>query len=107
MTSSLCGPLSSTYVYIHCSSAWEGGDTSKLLRAAVEHTQVRGSDGSLVCLFLQSEVDFHDPLWEGISDEGKEVILSLLQKDPKRRPSAGKLQQHPWFKKILGQEVLD
>lgn len=56
---------------------------------------------------LHSEVDFHDPLWEGISDEGKEVILSLLQKDPKRRPSAGKLQQHPWFKKILGQEVLD
>jgi len=56
---------------------------------------------------LHSEVDFQDNLWEGISDDAKEVITMLLQKEPKLRPSAGALQKHPWFQKTLGQDVLD
>ena len=40
---------------------------------------------------------FEDECWNTISDDGKDFIESLLQKDPNDRLSAEKALKHSWF----------
>lgn len=42
------------------------------------------------------EPDFDDPLWEGVSDPAKHLLLGLLCKDPAERLTIEQLLQHPW-----------
>ena len=39
----------------------------------------------------------HQEKWAGLSADGKELILSLLERDPSRRPSAEEALRHRWF----------
>jgi serine/threonine protein kinase len=46
------------------------------------------------------EYDFPAPYWDDVSQEAKDLIKSLLVKDPKKRPDADALLDHPWVKGI-------
>eukprot|EP00344_Euplotes_crassus_P010289 CAMPEP_0197018432 /NCGR_PEP_ID=MMETSP1380-20130617/80099_1 /TAXON_ID=5936 /ORGANISM="Euplotes crassus, Strain CT5" /LENGTH=225 /DNA_ID=CAMNT_0042445651 /DNA_START=614 /DNA_END=1292 /DNA_ORIENTATION=- len=50
---------------------------------------------------LNAEVDFSDPEWENISDEAKDLVLSLLTNENDRLTAKSALK-HPWFKSVLG-----
>ncbi|GFR48242.1 hypothetical protein Agub_g10105 [Astrephomene gubernaculifera] len=40
---------------------------------------------------------FAGPKWRGVSEELKDLICGLLEKDPARRLTAAKAMEHPWF----------
>eukprot|EP00612_Vaucheria_litorea_P008351 CAMPEP_0171472934 /NCGR_PEP_ID=MMETSP0946-20130122/1557_1 /TAXON_ID=109269 /ORGANISM="Vaucheria litorea, Strain CCMP2940" /LENGTH=714 /DNA_ID=CAMNT_0012002633 /DNA_START=282 /DNA_END=2426 /DNA_ORIENTATION=- len=43
------------------------------------------------------EPDFSDPLWLGVSPKAIDLIKSLLDKDPDKRPSCSEALSSPWF----------
>lgn len=45
--------------------------------------------------------DFPSPEWDEISASAKEFVMSLLQKDPLKRPTAAEALKHKWFKEQL------
>lgn len=47
---------------------------------------------------MSEEVDFSRSHWAGISDEAKDFIKLLLNKDPAQRPTAREALKHPWLK---------
>ena len=48
----------------------------------------------------QGHCHFEHKSFERVSPEAKELILQMLQKDPKLRPQATQVLAHPWFKKF-------
>lgn len=46
---------------------------------------------------LTDELDFGRSHWAGISDEAKDFVKMLLNKDPKARPTAREALKHPWL----------
>ncbi|KCV68033.1 hypothetical protein H696_05501 [Fonticula alba] len=44
-----------------------------------------------------SEIVFHQPYWDTISDQAKNLVLGLLNRDPKKRLTARQALAHPWF----------
>jgi calcium-dependent protein kinase len=48
---------------------------------------------------LKAKLDFDEDEWAGISDEAKDLISKLLDKDPKKRIKINKALKHSWFKK--------
>ncbi|KAK9868544.1 hypothetical protein WJX84_003705 [Apatococcus fuscideae] len=46
---------------------------------------------------LYSELDFERPPWDTSSADARELVQSLLQRDPKQRPSAGDALHHRWL----------
>ena len=45
---------------------------------------------------MKVKYSFPSPAWDDISEQAKELIAQLLQKDPKLRPSAEEVQEHQW-----------
>jgi len=45
---------------------------------------------------INADFDFEDSIWNSVSDEAKDVICKLLQKDPKKRLTAGELKENLW-----------
>jgi len=52
------------------------------------------------------EFDFPSPYWDDVSDMAKDLIKSLLVKDPKKRLDAEQLLEHPWVRGISTPRVL-
>ncbi|KAJ8902722.1 hypothetical protein NDN08_006042 [Rhodosorus marinus] len=50
---------------------------------------------------LHKGVTFPDKYWHDISEEAKNLLRGLLQKDPKKRLPAGSALHHDWFSKSL------
>jgi serine/threonine protein kinase len=47
---------------------------------------------------IEDSADFFpDPEWTSISQEGKELVLRMLSRDPSRRPTAEELLLDPWL----------
>lgn len=46
---------------------------------------------------LQQKLDFDPEDWDAISDEAKELIQAMLQKDPANRISVNECLGHRWF----------
>ena len=46
---------------------------------------------------LTEEVSFARREWETVSDEAKRFVMSLLNKDPKERPTASEALRDPWL----------
>lgn len=46
------------------------------------------------------QFDFPSPYWDEVSDVAKDLIRSLLVKDPKKRLNAEQLLEHPWVRGI-------
>ncbi|CAI5514963.1 unnamed protein product [Closterium sp. Naga37s-1] len=47
---------------------------------------------------LWGHVDQSEEPWPQISREAKQLVLSLLQQQPERRPTAAQLMEHPWVR---------
>ena len=45
---------------------------------------------------MQGRWAFSDEVWAGVSEEAKDLIRSLLRRNPTRRPAAAALLQNPW-----------
>lgn len=41
--------------------------------------------------------DFYSPYWDTISDEAKDLVASMMDPDPRRRPTAVQVIEHPWI----------
>mmetsp|Transcript_3516 Transcript_3516/g.9674 ORF Transcript_3516/g.9674 Transcript_3516/m.9674 type:complete len:437 (-) Transcript_3516:842-2152(-) len=48
-------------------------------------------------LIVKAQVKFPDETWKNVSDEAKDLVLKLLQKDAKARPTPAQAKQHPWI----------
>jgi calcium/calmodulin-dependent protein kinase I len=48
---------------------------------------------------MEVKYDFDDPSWENVSREAKELISSLLVKDPQKRLTAKQVLEHEWLKR--------
>lgn len=48
----------------------------------------------------QLKFDFDDEVWERVSEEAKDLIVSMLRHNPKERPSAKRVLMHPWIQKF-------
>lgn len=49
--------------------------------------------------------DYDDPIWIPVSKEGKDLISACVKLDPSSRLSTEEILEHPWFKKMLGDEL--
>ncbi|GJP41484.1 hypothetical protein CLOM_g1157 [Closterium sp. NIES-68] len=54
-------------------------------------------DNAVFASVLGGKVDMSGPAWAGVSAEAKSLIRCMLQRDPRRRPSAAKVLSHPWI----------
>ena len=48
---------------------------------------------------LKHNITYQDNIWQTVTDQGKDLIQSLLRKDPKERITVEEALQHPWFNK--------
>jgi len=55
------------------------------------------SDQEIMKKVKLGKFSFSDPVWNGMSDKGKDFITQLLIKDQNKRPSAAEALQHPWI----------
>lgn len=46
---------------------------------------------------LYADLDFESPPWDVLSSGAKELVQSLLQRDPEARPTAEQALAHPWL----------
>ena len=53
-----------------------------------------------------TEPEFKKKEWEHISYNCKDLILKMLSKNPKKRPSAELCLKHKWFKEILATSII-
>ena len=56
-----------------------------------------GNDLNLCYLIRTAHYNFKRPVWQGISDQAKDLISKLLVTDPKERYDATQTLEHPWF----------
>lgn len=47
---------------------------------------------------LTDTLDFTKPWWNDISEEAKDFVSRLLERDPERRPTAKQALEHPWLR---------
>ena len=59
------------------------------------HTRLRVAQAADSC-HIQGRWAFSDAVWAGVSEEAKDLIRSLLRRNPTRRPAAAALLQNPW-----------
>jgi calcium-dependent protein kinase len=79
---------------------WALGVITYLLLSG--ETPFGGLDGESLLLvkanIMRAKVVFHpQDVWENVSDEGKCFVKTLLNPDPKRRPTAKAMQRDPWI----------
>jgi calcium/calmodulin-dependent protein kinase I len=48
-------------------------------------------------MILHSPFEFPSPEWDDISEEAKDFVSHLLEKDPEKRYTAEQALQHPWL----------
>jgi calcium-dependent protein kinase len=64
------------------------------------------SKGNVVDLYARlkdEEVKYENKCWASVSNQVKELLVTLLNSDPSKRPSAAVLLNDPWFKNIHNQ----
>lgn len=50
-------------------------------------------------------VPFPPQYWQNLTQEAKDLVKKMLEKDPKNRLSAAKALEHPWFKMNNGNNL--
>jgi serine/threonine protein kinase len=57
------------------------------------------TDSELIAANKEAHVEFEGAAWTNVSPEAKDLLRSMLAKDPKQRISAKDALQHPWITK--------
>ncbi|CAD8151251.1 unnamed protein product [Paramecium pentaurelia] len=65
------------------------------------------TDELIIKSVIQQEVEFDDPEWDNTSEEAKNLIVKLLQKDPNRRMTAEMALNDIWILKNYELKVFD
>ncbi|OMJ82246.1 hypothetical protein SteCoe_17088 [Stentor coeruleus] len=55
------------------------------------------TDAKTAKMICQDTVDMHNTVWRNISTEAKNLIIHMLKKDPKDRPTAEEILSDPWM----------
>jgi calcium-dependent protein kinase len=63
------------------------------------------TDSAIMRDVVQSEFEFPSPEWDEVSDEAKDLVRQLLNKDPEARISARQALEHPWLQKAEHREL--
>ena len=63
------------------------------------------NDNEIYAQILNSEVNFNQKVWDDISDEAKDLIQKLLNKNHRSRLSAVEALQHPWIQNIDNKKI--
>ena len=50
-------------------------------------------------MVLSGELDFETQPWPSVSEEAKDLVRTLLTRDPDKRPTAAQALAHPWVRK--------
>lgn len=58
------------------------------------------SQKQTIKMTLENKLEFDLPCWSNISDDCKDIINRLLDKDPKTRITLDKALSHKWFKDL-------
>jgi serine/threonine protein kinase len=62
------------------------------------HLPFEGKDRKeTIRMTVKDPVMFDRPKWEIISNEAKDLIRNLLDKDPSKRMKISSIRNHPWF----------
>eukprot|EP00803_Ostreobium_quekettii_P009708 evm.model.scf_2298.2 EVM.evm.TU.scf_2298.2 scf_2298:14531-21144(-) len=56
-----------------------------------------GSEDETRAKIAEGKVEFASDIWNHVSESAKSMVLSLLEKDPKKRLSAEQVFEHPWI----------
>merc|ERR1712083_331462 len=56
---------------------------------------------------LHARYDFPSPWWDTICKGAKDLVMKMLEIDPKKRLTAAQVRQHPWVVSCLGGTVGD
>ena len=56
-----------------------------------------GSDIETLHLVETAKVEYPSPEWDTISNEAKDFVQHLLQRDAYQRPTAANAMEHPWI----------
>ena len=54
-------------------------------------------NNELFQLIKECDYEFHEPYWDNISEDAKDLIKKLLVADPVKRLSAEEILKHPWI----------
>jgi len=67
------------------------------------------SDKDIFISILKGHLDFSSKPWPSISEEAKNLLRSVLNLDPSKRPTIGQLLCHPWLKEngVASERPLD
>lgn len=84
------------------SDMWSAGVmTYQLLSGFLPFDDTNNPDAPALSVIWQGiltrEPSFHRSAWREVSDEAKEFIKALLQKDHTKRPTAKEALKHPWL----------
>lgn len=52
----------------------------------------------LTAMISQAQLDFESEPWPKISKSAVDLVKRMLDLNPKKRPSAMSILDHPWFK---------
>ncbi|CAK72710.1 unnamed protein product (macronuclear) [Paramecium tetraurelia] len=63
------------------------------------------TDDQIVKRIQQGNIYFEQQQWKSVSNEAKDLIMQLLNKNPKKRLSANKALLHPWIQKYTSEEL--
>ena len=64
-------------------------------------------DKEIVRQTLKEKPNLSFGLWKTISDEGKDFVNKLLEKNVNKRPTIEKALEHKWFSKFLSKELVE
>lgn len=56
-----------------------------------------GKQEDLFDLILAAEYDFPEEHWDIISDDAKDIIQRMIDRDTDMRPTANEIIDHPWL----------
>ncbi|KAL0920115.1 hypothetical protein M5K25_009226 [Dendrobium thyrsiflorum] len=76
---------------------WSAGVILYILLTGVPPFWAENEQGVFEAI-LNGDVDYTSDPWPSISNEAKTLVSSMLQVDPKDRPSAADILKHPWVR---------